>query len=186
MSYPLSKARRKQKITNSPYSSPRRPRNKGQTATVIYEGNTVLRDSLQAKLDALLNPPAPAASSDPNNAEQWMDVDENENENDAPLPETLDNPLPDVPVQPAQPQESTANKGSPPKRHILPNAADYRLYNEWMAIIPTLVEDYIQYTNNMIGHAVGIGPDQISRQGCICGDRKLKITSLTCLYAHRE
>lgn len=185
MPYQTSKARRSMKVSNSPYSSPHRPRNKGKTSTVVFKGNVQLRDSLKAKLDALLKPPVPSASSPEPSSSMWMDVDET----DSPLAETAPNPLPVQTDQPPVQESTTPSKvdtGTPSKRRILPNAADYRRYRKWTQLIPPLVDDYIRYTNDTIGRIIGPGPDEIMRNGCTCGNQKLKVTSLTCLYVHRE
>lgn len=183
MFYPMSNARRKQKISNSPYSSPHRPRRKEKTSTVIYEGNTALRDSLQARLDAMLRPAPVSDLPDSNTGDPWMDIDENDN--------LVDENIQEVP--PAEPdheeplQEPSPSKDDTTKsRRILPSTADYRLYNEWMKIIPTLVDDYIQYANATMGERIGPTPEEIYRQGCKCHDEKLKATTLTCLYGDCE
>ncbi|KAF7977559.1 hypothetical protein HWV62_3356 [Athelia sp. TMB] len=185
MSSTLSKARRKQKVSNSPYSSPVRPRNKEKTAKVVYERDIERRDRLQAKLNALLQTSVPLAvpsSTDPNDGDQWMDIDPADNL----LAEIVEAPPLDQPDQPQEPVQDSGptvvNVGSPSKRRILPNAADYRLYHEWMNIIPTLVDDYIHYANITMGKPPGPSPEEIFREGCVCHDEKLKVVTLTCLY----
>lgn len=177
MSFPVSKARKKQKVTDTTYRSPRRPRNKGQTADIVYLGDTDLRDSLQARLNALL---APASAPVPDDG-PWMDVDGNEpdsmsvptNEEQPPI-ETNQEDSAEVPL-PANPIKS--------QRRILPNSADHRLYNKWIALIPTLVDDYIKYYNTTIGKRAEPCPDEIYRESdCTCRGDNVKVTILTCLY----
>ena len=182
----MSKARRTRKISDSPYSSPHRPRNKQQTAQVIYQGETDERDRLQARLDALLHPSPPSepavAAADPERHDQWIDIDEPSE----PLPEAMDT-LPSLQTDqpPPEPADSSPGKGKS-KRRILPNAADYRLYYEWMNIIPTLVDDYLEYTKATMGQPIGLGPEEIYRKGCVCDDEKLKSTTITCIYVDCE
>lgn len=182
MSYPMSKARRKQKIANGPYSSPHRPRRKEKTFTVIYEGNTALRDSLQARLDTMLHSAPVPDLPDSSAGDPWMDIAEDDDLVDENIQE-----MPPAEADHQEPaQEPSPNKDDTTKRRILPSTADYRLYNEWVKIIPTLVDDYIQYSNATMGQRIGPTPEEIHRQGCTCHDEKLKVTTLTCLYGDCE
>lgn len=179
MSFPVSKARRKQKTADTTYRSPKRPRNKRQTADIVYLGDTDLRNSLQARLNALLAPvsaPVPDLTAN----DQWMDVDHDE-------PDNLGAPIIEEPPPIATNQEDSADISLPAntikyQRRIVPNSADYRLYNKWIAIIPTLVDDYIHYYNATIGKRAEPCPDEIYREECGCQAEKLKVATLTCLY----
>lgn len=175
-SFPLSRARKKQKVADtSTYRSPKRPRDKRRTAEVIYSGDTELRDKLQARLNALL---APTPIPDPHVEDEWMDIDNHEPDFQA----AEERPLVETNRKDSM-EESLPIETTKSQRRILPNSADYRLYNKWMTIIPSLVDDYMQYYNATIGKIVGPCPEEIYRESeCACPGDKLKVTTLTCLY----
>lgn len=114
--------------------------------------------------------------------DQWMDVDESIELPFEVMEEIPAAEQPQVEVDPSPSKANTLQK----QRHILPNAADYRLYHEWMEIIPSLVDDYLHYTNTTMGERIGPGPEEICREGCVCHDERLKATTLTCLYVDCE
>ncbi|KZP31005.1 hypothetical protein FIBSPDRAFT_945504 [Athelia psychrophila] len=178
-SFPLSKARKKQKVADtSAYCSPRRPRDKRRTAEVIYSGDTDFLDRLQARLNTFL---APTAFSDPTADDAWMDVDRNEP--DSLGAQTIEEPPPPETDHKDFAENSLPTEITKSQCRILPNSADFRLYNKWIAIIPTLVEDYIQYYNTTIGKRAEPCPDEIYRESeCGCLADKPKVTTLTCLY----
>lgn len=178
-SFPLSKARKVQKVADtSAYRSPKRRRDKRRTAEIVYSGDIGLRDRLQARLNALLaRTPVPDTHAD----EDWMDVDNNEP--DSLGAQAIEELSPVETDRKDSAEDSLPTDTTKSQRRILPNSADFRLYNKWIAIIPTLVDDYIQYYNTTIGKRAEPCPDEIYRESeCGCLPAKLKVTTLTCLY----
>lgn len=135
--------------------------------------------SSKAKLDALLQIPAPVPLSPAqNNDDWWMDVDNNNDPFIVKEPPLVQS---DQPQEPAQEATPTRVKITTSKQRILPNAANYCLYHKWMTIVPTLVDDYLHYTNATMGKEPGPGCEEIHRESCSCYNEKLKATTLTCL-----
>ncbi|KZP10892.1 hypothetical protein FIBSPDRAFT_989058, partial [Athelia psychrophila] len=168
-----SRDRKRQQVTGGHgqhFVSPKKVRNSSSKKAKIYLGNLGQKERLLAQLADVLNPAKAPEIAAPNDESDWMDID-----NTAEITSgTADNA-----------ESTTAPPSSPlkTKRRTQPNAAGYHLYDKWKQIVPSLVDEYLRYTNATIGKPVGPGcPSEIPRSDCACGNEKVKLSRLTCLY----
>lgn len=182
-----SRDRKRQQVSSghgSYFLSPSRPWNVRKTKKLFF-GNPNRGEVLRARLKSVLSPQTVEEASG-SDAADWMNVDED----DDPFVENTEEstPLnPPVPPQDSLTDTNTEKNSSKPKRRILPDAAAYRLYNNWKTIVPTLINEYLNYINTTTGKAVIHGcSEEILRPECTCGNEKWKTTSLTCLFFDRE
>lgn len=81
--------------------------------------------------------------------------------------------------------ESTPTVESKKKR-ITPNQAEHKQHTNWAQLIPTLVDDFLEYSKHAIGKAENVAPSDL-RSSCLnppmCQHKSRKIT---CLYFDRE
>ncbi|KAI1782383.1 hypothetical protein LXA43DRAFT_1068847 [Ganoderma leucocontextum] len=76
-------------------------------------------------------------------------------------------------------EETSVPKEWHPRR-VLPDAAAYQLYNNWLALVPTLVPDYLRYikhTQGRLGHLFAV-----ETYSCPRGCRSLKDWDVQCLH----
>ena len=64
---------------------------------------------------------------------------------------------------------------------ILPDEAKKKLYNDWLLLIPDLMEEYLGYVQRTLGR-LGRSPNEEMHDLCSSGLCMAKTTSIQCLY----
>ncbi|KAG1889816.1 uncharacterized protein F5891DRAFT_987159 [Suillus fuscotomentosus] len=130
------------------FVSPRKPRNKLKTQTLVeLPGQKAKQDKLQAKLAALLAG-KPTSSSEPTTTSTSPDIE------NTPADAYEDSFIENEVFPLIQPDESVPplNTSECIKSHrILPDVAAARLYDTWKTLIPTLVDVQLGYTQRTVG-----------------------------------
>ena len=144
------------------FSSPKRRRNKRKTQTqVVIPGQDAKRQCIRQRLDDLLNPKLPVPPSPITN--------------NSPLNETVE----DVPGDTDSIRHGDDHANEEIHHNSMPGVATSRLYDNWHAVIPTIIELYLHYLAETIGKPL-TRPDAMLigfHGGC-----EPKCTSLLCLH----
>jgi len=147
------------------FSSPKRRRHKRKNQTdVIIPGQNVKRQRLLQRLDDLLNCKLPVPPSSVTN--------------DALSDEIIEDASGDT--DPIQHEDNSVDEDI--HHNSTPSVATCRLYDNWITVIPTVIESYLQYLAETIGKPL-TSPDA-ALFGCH-GGCEPKPTSLLCLYFDR-
>ena len=191
---PRRPPRRNEQAVGQHFSTPQGRRAPRKNAEVVTRANTlVLRDRLAQEIAELLHPPGtptPGPSdSNPTSVDAAAADDLSDSEmTSEPLLDS-DNPhaIPpedDVMMQDNHVEFTAETAASKKSRRLHPDEAAHRLYSTWLALIPTLVPNYLTYLQAAQGRT---GGGSGSFEPCHCMEQScmLEVTSITCLYFDR-
>ncbi|KAI0716907.1 hypothetical protein C8Q76DRAFT_795144 [Earliella scabrosa] len=188
---PWRPPRRDEQPVGEHFSTPQGRRAPRKNAEVVTRTNAlVLRDRLAQELEDLLHPPPtpiPELSDlDPSSvhdaaADDISDLEmASERIPDCDIPSTMP-PEDDPMVQENHVEFTAEDAASKRSRRLQPDEAAHRLYSTWLALIPTLVPNYLTYLQAVQGRTGG-GSGKLDPCDCTNRSCMLEVTSVTCLY----
>jgi hypothetical protein len=157
------------------FTSPLKKRDKKKSNTFVRAPlQDMKRKHLLAKLALLQDPSASLASRDDPLSEDAAGMVDS-NECFPPVDENIANSTYDV-------NRSSATECQP-RRRIVPNEVDIRLYNKWLDLLPHLVDPFLHYLATSTGTALTSANDIRSQCTDLCTKSS---TNILCLYFDRE
>ena len=176
-----SRARASQPITTKGmgvhFSSPRKKRNKKKTSTIVtIPGHALKRQKLHDEIEALLLAPSSIEPS----------VSENHSFQAAsPIPEPTE-PQENLPMELEDTStfESEVHCDSAAAERVRTPCTTSSLCASWKAIIPTIIEPFINYTAATVGKPLSVLSPSIS--SCVAHCQEQKSTAVLCLCFDRK
>ncbi len=171
---------RSQQLVGAQFATPQKRRPPQKNSAIVNRPSVALRQQKLAQdLHAMLQPQGSSKHVESHDLESYED-------NDVEMPDADDTlAIHDDGAEDAHLPDDNLQSGDAHKqRRVLPDSVTEKLYGTWLALIPTLVPNYLDYLQISQARTGELAPSQ--ELACISQRCTKKEHAILCLHSHCE